>query len=590
MPTATSELLPGYSLDPATGAWVTLPWPDDPDARAELARISLGPQIIAWAEGRTDEPGLIDYQTGGPWRFTRGQKRFLVLWYAANPNGRWLYRSGVKRGAKGTGKDPFGAAMCDIELIGPSQISHMVDGHPVGQRHNMPLVQIASNSEAQSKDMLRIANALLPRETREFYSIDCGETRTILTDGGGRLEVLTASEASSEGDPATFIALNESHHMTESSGGHKVTAVARRNVGKSPKAIQARMVEYTNAHQQGTDSTAERSFEAWQQQVSGKFARLKQDILYDSIEADPGLDIFDDTERAIALQQSYSDAPWSDLERIGDEVLDPRTTVADSIRFYMNGLAAAEDAWVEPAAFDELKAEDTVVEDGEAIALFLDCSKSEDATGLVACRLSDEFCFLIDGDSVWQKPRGVRGKGWLAPRAEVDAKVRSAFERYRVVWFGVDPSPATDDDDEALYWAALLDEWHQDFAKKLRIWATPGSKGHSVKFDMRLSQPGAVERNRLFTEQAERVAHEIDEDKTLTWDGSPALRLHVHNSRRRPNKWGVSLGKVNRDSTKLVDLAVCMVGAKLGARLVKNAGKFSTKTSTTKTKAKARVL
>lgn len=50
-------------------------------------------------------------------------------------------------------------------------------------------------------------------------------------------------------------------------------------------------------------------------------------------------------------------------------------------------------------------------------------------------------------------------------------------------------------------------------------------------------------------------------------DGNPTMRLHVHNARRRPNQFGVSLGKVNRSSSHLVDLAVSMVGARLGAQL-----------------------
>ena len=62
------------------------------------------------------------------------------------------------------------------------------------------------------------------------------------------MEVLTASERSAEGDPATFIALNETHHMTKESGGHNTAAVARRNVGKSKRALQARMLDFTNAH------------------------------------------------------------------------------------------------------------------------------------------------------------------------------------------------------------------------------------------------------------------------------------------------------------------------------------------------------
>ncbi|QXW04020.1 terminase [Rhodococcus globerulus] len=584
--TETSELPPGYQIDPKSGAWITAPWPADGDEKMHLVRWSLGPALIDWAEGRTDEPGLTDYLTGRPWRFTPGQKKFLILWYAFDARGRWLFRSGVKRGAKGTGKDPFGGALCDIELVGRSQLVWDEDANEfVGQRHLLPLVQIASNSEAQSKDMLRIANALFNQEAREYYQIDCGETRTILKDGG-RLEVLTSSEKSSEGDAATFIALNESHHMTESSGGHKIAGVARRNVGKSPAALQARLVEFTNAHQSGSESVAEESYTAWQKQVSGKFGRLKQDILYDSIEADPKTNLNDPDDRMRALQQSYSDAPWADLERLSDEIIDPRTSVADSIRYYLNGLAAAEDAWVSPKHWAALGDASIVVADREQIAMFLDCSKSEDATGLVACRISDGHVFTL---GMWQREHGERGKGWLAPREKVDATVRMAFDRYKVAWFGVDPSPARDDSDESLYWGELVDVWHRDFRNKVAIWATPGAQGNSVKFDMRLSQSGGAKRNQAFTEEAMATVHAIDEEtdfdkvkigiRPFTHDAHSGLTLHVQHAKRRPNPWGFTLGKKTRDSNDLVDLAVCMVGARLGRRMVLNSGKARKGTS-----------
>jgi hypothetical protein len=369
--------------------------------------------------------------------------------------------------------------------------------------------------------------------------------------------------------------LNESHHMTETSGGHKVAAVARRNVGKSPAELQARLFEYTNAHEQGAESVAEQSFEAWQAQVSGRAKR--QDILYDSIEAPPDTDIVDDASRMSGLQAAYMDAPWADLERLSDEMLDPQTPVGDSIRYYLNGLAAAQDAWVDPRKFDDPGRHakpDLQVADGEQITLFLDCSKSTDATVLDACRIEDGHVFALGG---WQRPHGDRGKGWLAPRTEVDAKVRETFERYQVLWFGVDPSPAKDDEDEALYWKDVIDGWHRDFGKKLLLWATPGAKtGNAVLFDMRLSIPGGRERVRAFTEEAELTAAAIDDDEhpePLTHDANPMLRVHVHNARRRPNQWGVSLGKQTRSSSKLVDHAVGMVGARLGRRLVLNSGK-----------------
>ena len=569
---ADVELPPGYRIDERSGAWVTLPWPAQLDERRELIEHSLGPMAIDWAEGRGETPGLIHYMTGEAWEYTPGQKRFLILWYAYDPEtGRWKYRRGVKRGAKGTGKDPFGGAMCDTELVGPVQLVRD-DRSPTGwtgQRHRMPLVQIGANSEAQAKDLLRVANGLLGRETRDYFEIDCGETRTILR-AGGRLEVLTASEETAEGDPATFIWLNETHHMTASNGGHRIAKVARRNVGKSPRHLQARVCDGTNAHAQGADSIAERSYDAWQSQVSGR-TKL-QDILYDSIEAPPSTDLYDDDSRMAGLAAAYHDAPWADLERLSGEMLDPETTVADSIRYYLNGLATAEDAWIDPRKFDDL-ARDIVISDKDQIAMFLDCSKSTDATGLMGCRISDGHVFTL---GMWQRPHGDRGKTWLAPRHEVDAVVRASAERWQVVWFGVDPSPARDDEDESLYWMPLIDSWAQDpkITKYLVVNATPGPRGHKILFDMRIKTPGAIERNRIFTQAAGQTAKDIDEDGTLTHDGNAGLRMHSHNARRRPNQWGVSLGKINRASTKLVDLAVCMVGARMGRRIALNSGKL----------------
>jgi hypothetical protein len=343
--------------------------------------------------------------------------------------------------------------------------------------------------------------------------------------------------------------------------------VARRNIGKSPANIQARLVEFTNAHQLGNESVAEHSYNAWQGQVAGKAKR--HDILYDSIEAPPTTNLNDDASRMAGLAAAYADAPWADLERLSDEVLDWRTTIADAIRYYFNGLGAAEDAWIDPVNFDTCAGPDKV-EDGEQVALFLDCSKSSDATGLVGCRLSDGYVFVL---GVWQRPHGDRGTGWLAPREEVDATARAAIATYKVAWFGIDPSPTRDDDDpEALYWAEMIDNLHRDLGKKITVKAC---SYHSLLFDMRMSSRGGRERNKAFTEMAMQVAQEIDEEQSLTHDGNPMLRVHTHNARRRPNQFGISLGKVNRDSKQLVDLAVCMVGARLGRRLALNSGKVA---------------
>lgn len=573
----SEELYPGYYTDPVTGAWCTLPWPgdtskpyNDPDRLAQLPA-SLGPGVTLWCERN-----LIHPKTGEPWRFTPGQRRFLHMWYAVNDDGYFLYRSGVKRGAKGTGKDYLAAAMVCAEFCGPVHLSGWEGDIPLGEPQRLALVQIGANSLKQTHEVLGLANQMLSKRLVKALKIDTGITRTRMPSGS-RIEGITSSEKSAEGDPATFVCLNETHHFTEASGGHKLAAVARRNVGKSPSWIQGRLVEFTNAHQMGMDSTAEQSFEAWQAQAMGKTA-LK-DILYDSMEAPPGIQIYDPEDIQRGLRAAYMDAPWADFNRLTGEIQDTRTTPADTIRFYFNGLAAEEDAWCDPSAFDSCAHPEIVVEPGEKIAMFLDCSKNEDATTLVGCRLSDGHIIAL---GCWQRPHGKRLEDWTVPREEVDAAVAAAFDTYKVCWFGVDPSPAKDDETGHLYWMPLIDQWHQHYARKLRVWATPGRGGHSVLFDMRQSTPGARERLRQFTEQAMQTVEDIEIDHTLTHDGNPLLRQHVFNARRRPNPWGIGLGKTNRDSPKKVDYAVTMVAARLGRRLTINSGKVSTRTTTNK--------
>lgn len=569
---ASAELLPGYYLEPTTGAWLSLPWPADFDPSDQRWTIGLG--VLSWCE-----TWLKHHLTGEPWRFTDGQGRFVLRWYEITDEGRWRWRSGVKRGAKGTGKDPFLGALANAELCGPTR-PVLRDDRWVGEPHRMALVQIAANSEAQASDVLRVANAMVDQDMAAEFGYDKGVLRTQLVGTGSRIELLTNSEASAEGDPATAIFLNESHHMTESNGGQRLAAVARRNVGKSPGGM-ARLLEATNSHMPGEGSVAEDSYEAWQAQAAGRTRR--QDILYDSREAPPHLSLADESELMQGLAAAYADATWTDLERIRDEAQDPRVSIGDAIRFYFSSLPTSEDAWIEPRNFDACHRPDTVVEDGEQVTMFLDCSKSSDATVLVGCRVSDGHCFAIRG---WQRPHGDRGKGWLASREEVDSEVRAAFARWDVQWFGVDPSPARDDENEALYWADLVDEWHRDFRDTVLVWATPGAKGSAVSFDMRLSQHGGRDRVRALTEEAELTATAIDGDDdtpaTLTWGGGEydaMLRQHVHNARRRPNPWGVSIGKQSRSSSRLVDFAVAMVGARLGRRIVLNSGKTRRKRS-----------
>lgn len=557
---------PGYYRN-AVGGIESLPWPDDIDQLPP----SLGFQVIDWCEAN-----LVHHLDGTPWRFTEFQKKIIVLAYAVNDAGTaWLYRRVITRLAKGAGKDPFFAALIDAELMGPTKFSHFhpVTGRPVGVRHRKALVTVGANSETQAKELLAVANSLVS----DHLAAEVGFVPGVLGSaaaGGSRIKLNTKSEATTEGDPATASFLNETHHMTEANGGNKIAATGRRNVAKSPGGW-ARVFEATNAHVQGGGSVGERTYESWQTQLREAHIR-KPDILYVSVEASPELEFGDPETDMTIIRQAYVYSPWTNPERILAEVYDDETTLADAIRFFANGVAATATAWVEPVRFDALSRPELPLFEGDQISLFLDCSKSDDATALMACRISDEHYVQL---GVWQKPHGYSDKRnpWRAPRHEVDAAVRLAKSRYEIVWFGVDPSPAKDEADDSAYWGPLVEAWHILFRDELAVWASPGR--NAVEFDFRQSVPGGKERFRLFTEMCGQLQTAIDEDGSITHCGSAALRTHVHNARMRPNQWGNSIGKATRNSPHKVDLAVAMVAAGLGRSLWLTSGK-STKKST----------
>jgi len=510
--------------------------------------------VFDWCQAYIRQPD--GPEAGGPWEFTPEQVRFLHRFYAVDGRGRYLWSRAVLRRAKGWGKSPFMAALALAEMCGPVRFDGWdANGDPVGKPVSMPWVQLAGVSEKQTTNTMSMVLAMLAESPAvDEYGLDPGLTR-VFARNGGRLEPITASAPTAEGARPTFCALDETHHWQKANGGHKLAEVIRRNLGKSRDGM-ARSVETTNAHAVGMESVAERSYDAWQAQVTGR--SRGQTILYDSREAPP-VDMNDEPALMAALAATYGHSTWVDLERVRDEVQDPDTPPPEARRFYLNQLSLAEDAWVDPRKFDGLADATKVLADGDELAVFFDGSKSDDATALVGCRISDGHVVTL---GLWQKPPGERGAVWLVPRAEVDAAVSAVADRFTVRALYADPSHTRDDETQERFWDEIIDTWHRRWKDQLQVWATPGRDGHAVLWDM-----ASPARSEKFTAAAERCRADIDEDGgTLTWDGDGRLRVHVHNARRYPNRWGVSLWKGHRESPRKVDLAVAMVGARMARR------------------------
>jgi phage terminase large subunit-like protein len=496
----------------------------------ELPARSLGSQVFAWCQEYIRQPDGPD--AGARWRFTPEQVRFLHCLYALDGRGRFLWSRAVFRRAKGHGKSPMMAALALAELCGPVRYGgDDANGDPVGVRVSMPWVQIAGVSEKQTTNTMSMVLAMLAESPIvDDYGLDPGLTR-IYSAGGGRLEPISASAPTAEGARPTFCVLDETHLWGQANGGHKLAEVIRRNLGKSRDGM-ARSVETTNAHEQGMESVAERSYEAWQAQISGRARGTT--VLYDSREAPPAVELADEPMLLAALSATYGDSSWVDLERIRDEVYDPGTPASESRRFYLNQLSVAEDAWLSPQEFDACADPLAVVADKDVVTLGFDGSVTDDHTALIGCHVESDHLFEL---GVWHPT----ANGEI-DRAAVDLEVRRAFERFDVVGFYADLHP----------WESYVDRWAEELGADLVVKA---STRHPVAWDMR-------SRLQLFTQACERL-HDALVERVVSHDGAARMREHFHNARRRSNRWGVGVGKEHRESARKIDSVPAAVLARL---------------------------
>jgi hypothetical protein len=528
-----------------------------------LPAATLGWDFLAWT-------GLWLRHRGKPWVYTPEQARFVLHYYAVDESGQFENHSAVFQRLKGHGKDPVAATVSVGACFADVVFDRWDGARPVGREEPDAWVQIVAVSQEQTKTTMKLLPGLIPPETRLHYGIQLGKTSMWALGDTRQVEAVTASPLALEGGRPTQIIRNETQNWNGSNGGHDMAGVMEGNAAKAEVTRPARVLDICNAYRPGEDSVAERVRDAWESTQGDRDAEDEADrpkfmsfgLLYDSLEAPPEAPLTADAAPDV-VEAVRGDSVWLDARgRILKSILNPSNPPSESRRKWYNQVTATEDAWVTPQQWDPLARVDLALEQGEEIAMFLDCSKSDDATGLMACRISDGHVVTL---GMWQRPPGKRGEVWLAPREKVDAAVQSARERYRVVAFFGDPSHVLDDETMNRYWDALFDKWHREMRSTLKVWARPGKdSGHAVMFDM-----AASDNQKRFVEAVGLTEADI-EAKAFTHDGDPRLRNHVLNARRQPTRAGASIAKEHRESRKKIDLAVCMVGARMARRLYLN--------------------
>lgn len=538
-------------------------WQTDGRGRWLLPEASIGWQQLGWCGTR------LQHRRGVPWRFTLEQARWLLWWGSVDESGRFNFRDAILQRLKGWGKDPMGAVWCAVEAFGPARFLEWDGDRPLATDVPDAWVQTAAVSLEQTKNTMRLFPGLFTAEAKAEYQLSIGKEVIHGLGDTRMIQAVTSSPLTLEGARATAVLKNETQHWKANNDGHEMAAVIERNATKSSDGA-ARTVAITNAYEPSEESVAQHDREAYDQAVAGD--SLTTGILYDSLEAPPHAPLSPEEAPAV-VSAIRGDSVWLVPERIVASILDTRNPPSRSRRFWYNQIVAAEDAWVDPADFDACAESERgvgrlILADSERQpgrwVVFFDGSKSDDATGIVAVRLDDGHAVTL---GMWQRPPKGRPDhdGWVVPRSEVDDRMVEVFERLTVVALFADPSHTKDDETQERFWDDTIDEWHRRWKAQLVVWAEPGK--HSTMWDM--TSPARVAE---FTAAAERCEHDVSEG-LLTHDGDSRLRSHVRNARRYPNRYGVSLWKGHRESARKVDLAVCLVGARMVRRLVLNTEK-----------------
>lgn len=521
---------------------------------------SLGLLGWAWIEhwcvhGPGDiqgQPVELDGEFGG----------FIVDAYALRPEGRKLYDSAVISRGKGRAKSELAAFIGLFEAKGPCRFAGWAEGgevfehegfryeyepgEPMGRIITYPFIRCLATEESQAGNTYdNIYFNLTEGPLAETMPSGAAGLTRVFLPGGGEIVPSTASSSSKDGGKETCTIFDETHlYVTPELRRMYVTV--DRNCRKRREA-QPWAFQTTTMYQPGDNSVAEKTHERAKLIAEGKTRASR--LLFDHREAPAEVDLTDGDAIKAALREVYGPfADVLDLDGIVEnEFWNIEKDIEDSRRYFFNQPTGAREAWTTKPLWAACARPDIVVADSDPMVMFFDGSKSDDATGLVGCDMQTGHVVTL---AAWEKPDGPLAKGWEVDRNDVDRVVRQIFETRNIVAFFADVRE----------FESYVDTWAQDFGDRLVIQATTGRNAHSVAWDMRT-------KSREFTEACNRTDIDIRE-KNLTHDGDSRLQRHVLNARRRPNKFGVSVGKEGRGSPKKIDLAVCAIGARMVRRLV----------------------
>jgi hypothetical protein len=526
---------------------------------------SLGWLATWWIETYTVHgPGDV---VGQHVRFGDEYTGFIADCYAvAEVTGRRLYDSAFLSRPKGCDKSGLAAKIALFEAFGPSRFAGWAKGgetyeylgrsytyqagEPMGRAVKAPFVRILATEEEQTGNTYatiyyNLTSSEAPLFELQAWGVVAGLSQVVIP-GGGVIKRSTSGSSSKDGGLETFVVFDETH-LYNTPQLRDMYQVVRDNLGKRGMIAEPWFLETTTMFAPGEESVAEETYKYADMIEEGRARKPR--LLFDHRWGEIA-DLRNEEELAQAFREAYGDAiEWNPVEGLIDKAYDPRQPEDRTRRMRLNAITASRNAWIRPEflvprGISRLRAaakkaavdwEWTRPWAGDVITLGFDGALTNDATALVACRVSDLHLFPILIEEI---PDGPEAKEWEVDREAFDAAVGRTFERYQVVGFYGDPP----------HWQDYVDAWDRKHGDDLTVKASSKSAiGWWTKRTVQMAE--ALER----LETAILVGDvSLDDESPF---GRQMMR-HFQNARRWERPGGAVIGKEGKNSKKKIDSAV----------------------------------
>lgn len=497
---------------------------------------TLGPGVCAFMEQNlTFGPGDL---RGLPFELDDEWRALIYRMYEVYPQnhphaGRRRFKRVGLSLAKGLAKTERAAmiAACELHPEGPVRcIGWTKDREPIGGPVTDPYIPMIAYTQEQSDELCFSALRVILENSLLKDDFDIGLERILRKKGGGKCEALSANPNARDGARTTFSVADETHRWTLTRQLQSHT-VMQTNIPKRLKA-DGWMLEVTTAPEPGGGSVAEKTMDYAKAIDDGRTGDGSLFFFHRQASDDHDLTT-PEGRRAAITEASGQAASWRDIDAIAALWDDPGADTAYLERVYCNRLVRGATQAFNVVLFKAL-ARPFHVELGSAISVGFDGAQFHDSTALVCTDIVTGYQWV---ERVWERPLTLRSDVvWQVPAIEVDATVRSLFERFNVVRMYADPP----------YWQSWIAKWIGEFGnERVTEWWT--------------------NRRKPMTAALEAFDTAIKEG-TISHDGSKAYERHIGNSRRfnlpQLDEQGKPMWLIQKerpDSPNKIDLAMAGV-------------------------------